>query len=152
MLPSKNSSHGTLKAYLSSSKLRVEVKVPNLMYGLWEMKKVECDYLGVDNMTSIVIELGYSERRIKKIYYRKPNLPFEDSLVSIESDEEVRELIVLSKSFEYVSLYIEHNDEPQCVVSANNGNESNDDDGDSDCMAGDKYDEYGSKVEDEEVA
>ena len=70
--------------------------------------------------------------------------------MSIESDEEVRELIVLSKSFEYVSLYVEHNDEPQSVVSANNGNESND--GDSDCMADNKYEEYESEVEDEEVS
>ncbi|KAJ8443020.1 hypothetical protein Cgig2_028243 [Carnegiea gigantea] len=161
ILPSKNSSHGTLEAYLSSSKSRVEVKcqskvyymctmekISNLVYCLREMKKVECDtnYLSVDNTKGI----GYSERRIKKIYYRKPNLPFEDSLVSIESDEEVRELIVLSKNFEYVSLYVEHNNEHPSVVFANNGNESND--ADSDCMADNKYKEYRSEVEDEEVA
>ncbi|KAJ8427878.1 hypothetical protein Cgig2_008706 [Carnegiea gigantea] len=118
-------------------------KIPNLVYGLGEMKKVECDtnYLSADNIKGIVIELEYNERKIKKIYY---------SLVSIKSDEEVCELIVLSKNFEYVSLSIEHNEEPQSVVSASNDNESND--GESDCMADDKYEEYRSKVEDEEVA
>ena len=85
-----------------------------IVWGRW---RVECDtdYLSVDDIKGIVIELGYSERRIKKIYYRKPNLPFEDSLVSIESDEEVCELIVLSKSFEYLSLYVKHNNEHQSV-------------------------------------
>ncbi|KAJ8441580.1 hypothetical protein Cgig2_023144 [Carnegiea gigantea] len=115
------------------------------------MKKLECDTdcLNVDTIKGIVIELRYSERRITKIYYRKPNLPFEDSIVSIESDE-VRESIVLNKSFEYVSLYVEHNDEPQRVVSANNGNESNNGDGHNECMADKKYEEYGSEVEDKE--
>jgi len=75
-------------------------KIPNLVYGVGEMKKVECDidYLSADNIKGIVIELGYSERKIKQIYYRKPKLAFEDSLVSIESDEEVCELIVLSQT------------------------------------------------------
>ncbi|KAJ8435130.1 hypothetical protein Cgig2_020773 [Carnegiea gigantea] len=127
-------------------------KIPYLVYCLGEMKKVECDtdYLSVDNIKGIAIKLGYGKRRIKKIYYRKPNVPIKDSLVSIESDEEVHELIVLSKSFEYVSMYVDHNDEPQSVVSANNGNESND--GDSDCMTDDKYKEYRFEVEDEEVS
>jgi len=33
-------------------------KIPNLVYGLGEMKKVECDtdYLSVDNIKGIVIE------------------------------------------------------------------------------------------------
>ncbi|KAJ8448943.1 LOW QUALITY PROTEIN: hypothetical protein Cgig2_030799 [Carnegiea gigantea] len=85
----------------------------------------------------ILCMLGYSERRIKKTYYKKPKLPFEDSLVYIESDEEVHESIVLSKSFEY------------SVASANDDNESND--GDSDCMADDKYEGYRSEVEDKEM-
>jgi len=126
-------------------------KVPHLVYGLGEMKKVECDpdYLSVGNIKDIVIELGYTEKRIEKIYFSKPESPFEDSLVSIESDEQVCELMVLCKSFEYVCLYVEHND-VQFVGSPGNDNESND--GHSDCMVDDKYDEYGSDVEDEEFA
>ena len=72
------------------------------MYGLGEMKKVErdADYLSVGNIKEIVIELGYTERRIKKIYFSKPELPFEESLVSIERVEDVSELIsrVMQKS------------------------------------------------------
>ncbi|KAJ8435492.1 hypothetical protein Cgig2_033231 [Carnegiea gigantea] len=121
-------------------------KIPHVVHGLEEMKKVECDtdYVSVDNIKGIAIELGMEKERLRK-YTTGSQI-----LVSIESDEEVRELILLSKSFEYVSLYVEYNDEPQSVVSANNGNESNN--GDSDSMADDKYEEYGSKVEDGEVS
>ncbi|KAJ8443225.1 hypothetical protein Cgig2_017218 [Carnegiea gigantea] len=123
-------------------------KVPYLVYGLGETKKVErdADYLSIGNIKGIVIELGYNARRIKKIYFRKPELPFEESLVSIERDEDVRELVRLCKSIEYVNLYVEHNDEVDFVES----NESNDDH--SDCMVDYEYDEYGSDVEDEEIA
>ncbi|KAJ8440440.1 hypothetical protein Cgig2_006493 [Carnegiea gigantea] len=123
-------------------------KVPHLVYGLGETKKVErdADYLSVGNIKGIVIELGYNARRIKKIYFSKPELPFEERLVSIERDEDVRELIRLCKSIEYVNLYVEHNDEVDFVES----NESNDDH--SDCMVDYEYDEYGSDVEDEETA
>ena len=126
-------------------------KVPHLVYGFGDMKKVErdFDYLSVRSIKGIIVELGYNAKTIKKIYFSKPELPFEDSLVSIESDEEVRELIVLCKSFEYVQLYVEHND-VHFIESPSNDNES--DDGHSDCMANDEYDEYGSDVEDEEVA
>jgi len=126
-------------------------KVPHLVYGFGDMKKVErdSDYLSVRSIKGIIVELGYNAKTIKKIYFSKPELPFEDSLVSIESDEEVRELIVLCKSFEYVQLYVEHND-VHFIESPSNDNES--DDGHSDCMANDEYDEYGSDVEDEEVA
>ncbi|KAJ8436505.1 hypothetical protein Cgig2_003203 [Carnegiea gigantea] len=51
--------------------------------------------------------------------------------------------------FEYVQLHVEHND-VHFIESPSNDNES--DDGHSDCMANDEYDEYGSDVEDEEVA
>jgi len=53
-------------------------KVPHLVYGLGEMKKVkrDADYLSVGNIRGIVIELRYIERRIKKIYFSKPELQF----------------------------------------------------------------------------
>ncbi|KAJ8431353.1 hypothetical protein Cgig2_002076 [Carnegiea gigantea] len=126
-------------------------KVLHLVYGFGEMKKVErdSDYLSVRRIKGIIVELGCNAKIIKKIYFSKPELPFEDSLVSIESDEEVRELIMLCKSFEYVQLYVEHND-VHFIESPSNHNES--DDGHSDCMANDECDEYGSDVEDEEVA
>ncbi|KAJ8447245.1 hypothetical protein Cgig2_030476 [Carnegiea gigantea] len=111
-------------------------KVPHLVYSFGEMKKVEHDsnYLSTGNIKGIVIELGYNVERIKKIYFSKLELPFEDSLVSIESDEE---------------LYVKHND-VHFIESTSNDNES--DDGYSDCMANNKYDEYGSDVKDKEVA
>ncbi|KAJ8423692.1 hypothetical protein Cgig2_023446 [Carnegiea gigantea] len=68
--------------------------------------------------------------------------------MSIESEEDVCQLIVLCKSFDYVSLYVEHNDEVQHVEYANNGNNS--DDGHNDYMVHDKYEEYGPDVKDEE--
>ncbi|KAJ8428262.1 hypothetical protein Cgig2_006833 [Carnegiea gigantea] len=127
-------------------------KFPHLVYSLGQMKQVECDidYLSVGNILDIVIGLGYIETRIKKIYFSKPELPFEDNLVSIENDEKVHELIVLCKNSEYVCLYVEHNDEVNFVKSATNDNES--DDGRSDYMADDEYDEYGSNIEEYEVA
>ena len=80
------------------------------------------------------------------MYFSKPELPYEGNLVSIERDEDVRELVRLCKSLEYVNLYVEHNDEVDFVES----NESSDDH--SDCMADYEYDEDGLDVEDEEVA
>ncbi|KAJ8435630.1 hypothetical protein Cgig2_000296 [Carnegiea gigantea] len=114
-------------------------KVPHLVCGLGEMKKVERDF---DYLTIVGLYC-------KKDYKSIPELPFEDSLVSIESDEEVHEIIVLCKSFEYVQLYVEHND-VHFVESTNSDNES--DDGHSDCIANDEYYKYDSNVEDEEVA
>ena len=93
--------------------------------------------------------MGYTKKRIKKIYFGKPKLPFEDSLVPIEIEEEICELIVLCTSLYYVHLYVDHND-VYFIESASNDNES--DGGHNDCMADDESDEYDSDVEDEEFA
>ncbi|KAJ8436452.1 hypothetical protein Cgig2_030964 [Carnegiea gigantea] len=115
-------------------------------------ERVECDIdnLNVANILGIVIELEYTERRIKKICFSKLELPFEDSLVSIENDEKVYKLIALCKSSEYVCLYVEHNNEVNFVECGTNDNEF--DDGSHDYMDDDEYDEYGSDIEDEKFA
>ena len=55
-------------------------------------------------------KLCYAKDRLKTIYFCKPDLPFEDSLVPIKSDAEVRELIRLLTNLEYVYVYVEHID------------------------------------------
>ncbi|KAJ8433709.1 hypothetical protein Cgig2_019818 [Carnegiea gigantea] len=131
----------------------------NYALNLGELKRgqVEVKHVIESIINDIVVligmfkpSLGYTESIIEKIYFKKPKLEFKDSLVSIETDEEVHELIVLYKSFDYVSLYVEHDDEVWPAKSVNNDNES--DDGHSYYMVDDKYDDYGSDVKDEEVA
>lgn len=73
-------------------------------------------------LRTLLLSWGYTESIIKKIYFRKPELEFKDSLVSIETDEEVHEFIVLYKSFDHVSLYVEHDDGVWPAKSVNNGN------------------------------
>ena len=62
-------------------------------------------------MQEIVSKLGYKEDSIKTIYFCKPDLPFEESLVVIEGDAEVRERIGLLIMMEFVCVYVEHVDE-----------------------------------------
>jgi len=70
------------------------------MYIDCEHNKVEVDpgFLSVNDIKEIVSKLWYIDDRIQTVYFCKPNLPFEDSLVVIESDTEVRELIGLLTS------------------------------------------------------
>ncbi|KAJ8436694.1 hypothetical protein Cgig2_025524 [Carnegiea gigantea] len=95
--------------------------------------------LSVDNIRNIVA-LGYSKRNIKAIYLSKPSLGFEESLVAINSGTEVKELCLLSLILEYVCLYVRHNDETKS------------DSDNSDAMVDNDFNEYGSDVDDEEVA
>ena len=45
------------------------------------------------------------------MYFSRPNVPFEDSLVPIQSDKEVRELTKLCLESGCVSVYVEHHDD-----------------------------------------
>jgi len=83
------------------------------MYTECKCSEVEVgpDYLSVYDMKEIVSKLGYKEDNIKTIYFCKSDLPFEESLVSIESNAEVRELIELLAMREFVCLYVEHVDD-----------------------------------------
>jgi len=88
-------------------------RLPNLMYTKCKCSEVEVDldYLSVDDMKEIVSKLGYKEENIKTIYFCTPNLPCKESLVSIECDVEVRELIGLLAMREFVCIYVEHVDD-----------------------------------------
>ena len=68
------------------------------------------DYVSVDYIKENVVNLGYSEDRIKELYFSRPSVPFEESLVPIQSDKEVKELIRLCSEHEFVCIYVEHND------------------------------------------
>ena len=41
------------------------------------------NYMSAYDIREGVVHLGYSERRIKEMYFSRPNVPFEDSLVPI---------------------------------------------------------------------
>ena len=49
----------------------------------------------IDDINKRVVNLGNSEDGIKESYFGRPNAPLEDSLVPIQSDKQVRELIKL---------------------------------------------------------
>ena len=51
--------------------------------------------------------IAYVEDRIKIAYFYGPNLLFEESLMAIEGDIEVRKLGLLTK-LEFVCIYVEH--------------------------------------------
>ena len=48
---------------------------------------------------------------IKEMSFSRPNVSFKDILVSIQSDKEVRELIKLCLESDWVSIYVEHDDD-----------------------------------------
>jgi len=54
---------------------------------------VDPDYMSVDDIKDGVVNLGYSKERIKEMYFSRPNVHFENSLVPIQSDKEIRELM-----------------------------------------------------------
>jgi len=58
-----------------------------------------------------VVNLGYSKDRIKELYFSVPNVPFEEDLVPIQTDKEVREVIRLCSEYEFVCIYVKHNDD-----------------------------------------
>ena len=53
----------------------------------------------------------YAKDKITAIYLCRSNLPLEDSLVAIETDEVVRELIRLLENHEFVCVYVEYVDD-----------------------------------------
>ena len=67
--------------------------------------------MSVNDIKERVVNLGYHEERIKEMYFSRPNVPFEDSLVPIDSDKQVRELIKLCLESGSISIYVEHNDD-----------------------------------------
>ena len=107
-------------------------RVPHLLYIESEVSMVylDPDYLSVEDLKENVVKLGYSEDRIKEIYLSRPNVPFEESLVPIQTDKEVREVIRLCSELEFVSIYVEHNDDVndkgKKVLSNEGGDENSD--------------------------
>ena len=65
--------------------------------------------MSIDDIKEGVVNLGYSKERIKEMYFSRPDVPFEYSLVPIQSNKEVRELIKLYSESDIVSIYVEHN-------------------------------------------
>lgn len=111
-------------------------------YSGGRQSKFQCDldYQSVDNIKDMVLKLGYLESTVKFIYFSKPNSPPEESLVSIKSDKEVHEVIRLSSSGQYLSLFVKHD----------KGDDNVEDGGDNGNMAEDNYANYGSEEDDEE--
>ena len=75
------------------------------------MIDVDPNYLRVDDVKEIVSKLRYVEDRINIIFLYRPNLSFEENLVTIESDKQVRKIIGLWTELELVRVYVEHIDE-----------------------------------------
>jgi len=69
------------------------------------------NYMNVDGIKEGIVNLSYSEERIKEMYFSRPHAPFEDSLVPIQSDKEIRKLTKLCLESGSISLYVEHNDD-----------------------------------------
>ena len=75
-------------------------------------------------------KFGYVEDRIQIVYFCTSDLPFEDSLVAIVCDAEVRERIGMLTKFEYICVYVEHidNDKAEEGGGDKEGNRIEDDD------------------------
>ena len=71
---------------------------------------IDPDYMSVDDIKEKVVTLGFSKERIKEMYFSSPNALVEDGLLPIHSNKEMRELINLWLEGDYMSIYIEHND------------------------------------------
>jgi len=87
--------------------------VPHLLYTESEAFEVyiDPDYLSVEDIKDNVVNLGYSEDRIEEVYFSRPNVPFKESLVPIQIDKEVKEVIRVCSEHEFVCIYVEHNDD-----------------------------------------
>ncbi|KAJ8423449.1 hypothetical protein Cgig2_009351 [Carnegiea gigantea] len=121
----------------------------NISYGAITKTRMLMRYraiVGEYNVEILVVKQYSIMLGTYNVEFTNNELPFKESLVSIERDEDVCELVGLCRSLEYVNLYVEYNDEVDFIESK----ESNDDQ--NDCMADYEYDEYGSDVEDEKVA
>jgi len=73
-------------------------RAPHLLYTESEASEVyiDPDYLSAYDIKENVVNVGYSEDRIKELYFSRPNVPLEESVVPIQTDREVREAIRLS--------------------------------------------------------
>jgi len=58
-------------------------RVPHLLYTESDAFEVDSNYLSVDDIKENVVNLGHSEDRIQELYFSRPNVPFEESLVLI---------------------------------------------------------------------
>ncbi|KAJ8443157.1 hypothetical protein Cgig2_005708 [Carnegiea gigantea] len=117
-------------------------RLPHFSYSGGPKSKFQCDpdHLSVDNIKDMILTLGYLKSTVKCIYFSRPNSPLEESIVSIKSDKEVHEVIRLSSSGQYLSLFVEHD----------KGDDKVEDGGDNGNMAEDNYANYGSDKDDEE--
>ena len=107
-------------------------RLSNLMYIDCECSEVDVDpdFLSVNDIEEIVSKSGYLEDKIQAVYFCMSDFPFEDSLVVIESDAKVRELIRLLTKLKYVCIYVKHIDDDKAEEGGGNkeGNEIEDDD------------------------
>ena len=88
------------------------VRVPKLVYfegGLKDIT-VDPDELSLYEIKADFKKLGYVEHRIGKVYYRIPNMYFEEALVSIQEDDDVCKLTKLCLEKPHIDLYVEHLD------------------------------------------
>jgi len=66
------------------------------------------------------------------LYFSRPDVPFEESLVPIQTNKEVREVIRLCSEHEFTSICVEHNDDVTAKgknVLSNEGGDQNSDSG-----------------------
>ena len=49
-------------------------------------------------------------KRIKTVYFSKPNVLFEESLIEIRNDDNIRELMALCERHPHIDLFVEHTD------------------------------------------
>ena len=118
------------------------VRVHELAYFEGDLKDitVDLDELSLHEIKVDIKKLGYVERKIEEVCYRKPNMYFKEALVSIEEDDEVRELIKLCMEKPHIDLYMEHLDCKNWVEMSNVFNtqqhelDSDENDGDDDLL------------------
>jgi len=90
---------------------------------------IDPDYFSVDDIKENVVNLGYFDDRIKELCFTMPNVPFEESLVPIQTNKKDSEVIRLCSEHEFVSIYVEHNNDEAAKgknVLSNGGDENSD--------------------------
>ena len=79
------------------------VREPELVYLEGDLKDifVDPDELCLHEIQADIMKLGYVEHGIRKVYYRRSHIYFEEALVSIEDGGDVHELIILCQRTTY---------------------------------------------------
>ena len=72
--------------------------------------KMNMDYMSVEDIKGVVLKLGYATERIKPIYFCRLDVLFEESLVEIKNDGNIRDLMTSCERHLHVDLFVEHTD------------------------------------------